>query len=54
MGLLDYITAHSLDEDYAHVAEQQGPAVAEEDRRREPAAARLATCVALGARSGCS
>jgi uncharacterized protein YlxW (UPF0749 family) len=25
MGLLDYITAHSLDEDYAHVAEKRAP-----------------------------
>ncbi len=25
MPLLDYITAHSLDEDYAHVAERSGP-----------------------------
>ena len=33
MGLLNYITAHSLDEDYAHVAEQKGPA-SPEDRRR--------------------
>ena len=33
MGLLNYITAHSLDEDYAHVAEQKGPA-SPGDRRR--------------------
>ena len=25
MGLLDYVTAHSLDEDYAHVAERRAP-----------------------------
>jgi uncharacterized protein YlxW (UPF0749 family) len=44
MGLLDYITAHSLDEDYAHVAAQRETPVPAGGRRR----LRLASVAALG------
>lgn len=43
MGLLDYVTAHSLDEDYAHVAEQRGADPVASDRPR----LRVASVVAL-------
>lgn len=33
MGLLDYVTAHSLDEDYAHVAQQRAPSAQGSERR---------------------
>src|SRR5687767_9353121 len=45
MGLLDYITAHSLDEDYAHVAEQRGMGPASAGGRLN---LRLASVAALG------
>jgi uncharacterized protein YlxW (UPF0749 family) len=45
MGLLDYITAHSLDEDYAHVAGQRGAAAKPPGGRRDM---RLASVAALG------
>ena len=44
MGLLDYITAHSMDEDYAHVAEQR-PTRRSADHRR--ARLHLGSVVAL-------
>jgi uncharacterized protein YlxW (UPF0749 family) len=42
MGLLGYITAHSLDEDYAHVAATRDPGEQQRGRRR-----RVPTLVAL-------
>lgn len=43
MGLLDYITAHSLDEDYAHVSERDAS-----EGEPKPARAGLAALVILG------
>jgi uncharacterized protein YlxW (UPF0749 family) len=43
MGLLDYVTSHSLDEDYAHVAGQRSSAPADESRGTR----RIPTLVAL-------
>jgi uncharacterized protein YlxW (UPF0749 family) len=40
MGLLDYLTAHSMDEDYAHVAERE-PSSSEPRQNRSGAAALL-------------
>jgi uncharacterized protein YlxW (UPF0749 family) len=47
MGLLDYITAHSLDEDYAHVAEQRelDPGEGKEPRREMRAGSIVALAV---------
>ena len=47
-GLLNYITATSLDEDYAHVAEKKGPKPPDE-RRTRPHAASLVALVLFGA-----
>lgn len=43
MGLLDYITSHSLDEDYSHVAAREGTAT-----KPRPARAGVAALVILG------
>ncbi len=54
MGLLDYITAHSLDEDYAHVAERRSGAGDDPGRarRRVPTVVALVTFGALVTTAG--
>ena len=48
MGLLDYVTAHSLDEDYAHVAEQRASRPAAEPGRRKVRAGSVSALIVFG------
>src|SRR3954454_13311841 len=48
MGLLNYITATSLDEDYAHVSRQRRAAVEEPAAKRQPVRGGLVVLAAFG------